>query len=78
MYCDFLYPHRLSLHPPFLIHFSRLQFPQRRQPVIANHPAKHRILPIQMRRLSVGDEELTTVRIWPLIRHRHYSARIVP
>lgn len=77
MHRDFLYPHRLSLHPPFLIDFPRFQFPQRRQPIITNYPAKHRILPIQMWRLSVGDEELTPVRIRPLIRHRHYSARIV-
>ena len=77
MHRNLLNPHYLTLHPPFFIHLLRFQLLQRRQSSITNHPAKHRVLPIQMRRRSIRYEELTTIRIRPPIRHRHYPARIM-
>ena len=72
-----LNPHCVSLHPSFFIHLLRFQSMQRRHPFITNHPAEYRVLPIQMRRRSIRDEELTPIRIWAFIRHGNYPTRIV-
>ena len=77
MHRDFLNPHHIPLHPPLLIHLPRLQLGQRRQPLLPNDPAENRILPVQMRRRSVRDEELTPVRPRPFIRHRHDPAHVM-
>lgn len=42
-----------------------------------NDPPKHRILPIQMRRAPIRDEELTPIRARAPIRHADYAARIM-
>lgn len=65
------------LHRPILpIDLHRLQFIQRRIHPL-NDPPEHRILPIQMRRAPIRDEELTPIRAGPPIRHAYDPARIM-
>lgn len=62
--------------PPLPIDLHLLQPPQRRiRPL--NDPPKNRILPIQMRRRAVRDEELTPVGARPAIGHADGAARVV-
>lgn len=72
-----LNPHPLPHHPPLPIHLLRLQPPQRLHPFLPNHPPKNRILPIQMRRRPIQNEELAAVRVGPFVRHGHDSTRVV-
>lgn len=74
-----LNPHPLPFpnKPPLPIHLPLLQPPQRLHPLLPNHPPKHRILPIQMRRGPIRDEELAPVRVGPFVRHGHDPARVV-
>lgn len=53
-----------------------LQPPQRRLRPL-NNPPENRILPIQMRRCAVRDEELTPVGAGPAIGHADGAARVV-
>jgi len=63
-------------HPPLPIHLPPLQPIQRLHPT--NHPPKHRIPPIQMRRGRIAYKELAPIGLRPFIRHADDTTRVVP
>jgi len=67
----------ICLGPILPIDLNLLHLPQRQQPLLPQHMRKHRILPIQMRRLVQADEKLTAIRAGPLVGHADDAARIV-
>lgn len=73
--------HPRNLHPflgpMFPIDLQRLQLRQRRIAPL-NHATKDGILPVQMRRRRVRDEELTPVRPRAAVRHADDAAPVVP
>lgn len=66
----------LLLRSRLLVHRHLLNIVQYLQAL--QHFPKNRILPIEMRRGRKGDEELTAVHVWALVRHTQYPAGIMP
>lgn len=67
-----------SLRAVLLVHLDRLHLRQRREPVVANHPAKYGVEAVEVRRAVEQDKELGSVGARALVGHGHDAAVGVP
>lgn len=77
MHSDALDKDLIVYHPPLGVNLTSLEAIKRSQAFFAKNPTKNGIQPIQMGGGSISDEELTPVRIGPLIGHTDDPTRMM-